>query len=93
MALLHALPQEGSYVNLKIVRELREDLSFSEEEQKRLGMKETPEGRMTWDKEVEKDVKIGEKATDIIVQALKKLNATEQLTTDHLSVYEKFVKD
>lgn len=91
--LLHALPEQGNYADLKIVRQLRENLSFGEEEQKELEFEELPDGRIKWKGEPEKEIAIGEKATDIIVAALKKLNDTEQLTRDHLSVYEKFVKE
>lgn len=93
LALLSVLPKEGNFATLKIVRKLREDLSFSEEEIKRFGIEDLPDGRMTWKKEEEKEIQFGEKAIDIITKALKKLNETEQLTQDHLSVYEKFVKE
>jgi len=93
LALLHVLPQEGSFATLKIVRKMREDLSFDEEEYKRIGMKELPNGRTTWEKDEEKEFEFGEKATDIIVRSLRKLNAEEKLLADHLSVYEKYVKD
>ncbi len=39
----------------------------------------------------EKEVEIGEKATDIIVEALKKLDETKKLEQRHLSLYEKFI--
>jgi hypothetical protein len=93
MALLHALPQEGNFATLKIVRKLREDLSFSEAEYKAWGIEELPNGRMSWKVNEEKELEFGEKATDIIVASLKKLNETDKLTVDHLSVYEKFVKE
>jgi len=39
----------------------------------------------------DKEIKIGEIATQLIVAALKKLNETEKLTEQHFSLYEKFV--
>ena len=92
LVLLSTLPQEGNFTTLKIVRELRESLSFSEEEHKTYGFNQ--EGDMVfWDKakDTPKDVHIGEKATDIIVDALKKLNDNKKLRNEHFTLYEKFV--
>lgn len=93
LVLLSILPTEGDYVTLKILRELRENLSFSEEEIKRLNFVQE-ENVVRWDNkdETTKDVSIGEKATDIIVAALKKLNETKVLRDEHLPLYEKFVE-
>lgn len=50
-------------------------------------------GRMVWLKEadVPKEIPIGEKATDIIADALKSLSQQKKLTEQHLSLYERFV--
>ena len=96
ISLLGVLPAEGDFVTLKIVRELRENLSFDEDELKQLKVK-AEGGRIQWDATAEtpggKEIKIGEKATDVIVAALKKLNADKKLTDQHFSLYEKFVKE
>jgi len=93
LMLLNILPREGSFVSLKIVRDLRNSLSFSEAEYKKYQFVES-EGRVTWNQTEEqfKDVKIGEKATDIIVEELKKLDKEKKLTEQHLSLFEKFVE-
>lgn len=90
--LLNVLPKEGNFVTLKITRKLEESLSFAEEEVKKYQFV-TKENRVTWDlnAEQESDIEIGEKATDIIVDALKKLNEGNKLTNEYLDVYEKFV--
>jgi len=92
LALLDALPSEGNYTTLKILRKLRESLSFSEQEHKDLGFV-VEENRVAWDesKDKPKDIVIGEKAMDIIVEALKRMNNTEKLTDSHFDIYEKFV--
>ena len=96
IALLGVLPAEGDFVTLKIVRELRENLSFDEAEVKQLKVKQEGQ-QITWEAGAEtpggKEVKIGEKATDVIVAALKKLNSDKKLTDQHFSLYEKFVKE
>lgn len=92
MILLNILPKEGDFTTLKIIRNLREDLSFSEEEHKVLQFENNGKS-VKWKKagDVERDIPIGEKATDIIVGVLKKLNADKKLTDEHFSLYEKFV--
>lgn len=96
LVLLSVLPREGNITTLKIVRKLREDLSFSEEEHKTLNIKTSEQNKMTtWDNTiaVKKEIEIGEKATDVIVEALKKLSDSNKLHEDHLSVWEMFMED
>jgi hypothetical protein len=94
LLLLNILPKEGDLTTLKIVRTLRDNLSFSEEEHAALQFKHEG-GNVMWKDEAEanKDVVIGEKAMDIIVDALKALNRAKKLTDQHVDLYEKFVKE
>jgi hypothetical protein len=93
LILLNILPREGDFTTLKIIRKLRETLSFSEEEHKRLQFKQDGEGKVSWQTngDIEKDITIGEKATDIICDVLKKLDKDKKLKEEHFSVYEKFI--
>jgi hypothetical protein len=89
------LPNEGNITNLKIIRVLREELSFSEDENKALLFKTTEAG-MAWniagEKTVgKKEVSIGEVATGLIKKALEKLNAEEKLTSEHIDLYDRFI--
>ncbi len=92
LILLNILPKEGDFTTLKIVRKLRESLSFSEAEHKALQFKQEGE-QVKWlvEGEIEKDIVIGEKATDIIVETLKKLDTAKKLKDEHYSLYEKFL--
>lgn len=93
---LAILPAESDFITLRIIRELKSKLSFSEEELKALAFKvDEKEGKVTanWTAIDPVDVSIGEKATDIIVAALKKLDKEQKLTDQHYSLYEKFVED
>ena len=92
--LLSILPSEGSFTNLKIIRETREDLSFDEKENKLLGFQQTDDGRITWNIDVvnDKEINVGEIAKELIKKALKKLDKDEKLTEQHFSLYEKFVE-
>jgi len=93
LILLNILPKEGDFTTLKIIRTMREDLSFSEEEHKALEFVFN-EGNVQWKREadVQRDINFGEKATDIIVEVLKKLNSDKKLTDQHYSLYEKFIE-
>lgn len=95
--LLSILPQEGDFTSLKIIRELREGLSFDEEENEELNFKYLDDGRVSWNKKTTKDliknVKIGRKAESIIREELEKLNSQKKLKDIHLELYEKFVEE
>lgn len=92
LLLLKALPKEGSYASLKVVQELRLHLALSEDEFKELEVKEEG-GNITWnpEKDLGKEIPIGEKATDIIVVALKKRDRDGELTEQEIPVYERFI--
>ena len=92
LLLLNLLPAEGSYTNLKLMRKAKENLSFTEDENKLLAFKHEGEQLLWVDNVVEdKAIEIGEIVTQIIVKALKKLNDEEKLKAEHESLYEKFV--
>jgi hypothetical protein len=93
VTLLNTLPREGDILTLRIVRELREALSFSEEEHKVLGLKIN--GPMiTWDasKDEGKEIQIGTKAREVIVEALNALNQQKKLNDGHLDIWGMFVE-
>ena len=96
LVLLGMLPAEGSYSNLKLLRIAKESLSFDERENKILNFRVEAFGdeqRTVWNEGVEdKEVKIGEIVTQMIVKALKKLDDEENLKAEHESLYEKFIK-
>lgn len=99
IAVLGLLPDEGNVVTLRIVRELQNELSFTEEEHKSFKMKNKtlPDGRVniTWDSDFtleEKDIPIGEAAKGIIVEQLKKLDRENRLHVSMLPLYEKFIE-
>ena len=91
--LLKALPKEGTFATLKIVQKLKADLALDESEYGEFDIKEA-DGNITWnpEKDLGKEIPIGERATDIIIMTLKKRDKDGQLTEQELPVYEKFVK-
>lgn len=88
--LLQFLPEEGDIVSLRILQTLRLAIGFSENEIKEFGLKTDTE-RTTWESDREVDIPIGEKATDIIVESLKKLSTDKRLPNSAIDLYDKFI--
>ena len=93
LVLLSVLPPEGDFITLKVVRKLKENLSFSEDEIKLYKFVQTG-ANVTWNDKIEqsKPIEIGTKAKEVIQEALRKLNDDKKLKDDHFSIYEKFVE-
>ena len=89
ITLLNILPKEGDFLTLKIIRDLRANLSFSEAEHKKACFTKTDGGMHQW-VEFDTGVPIGEKATDIIVNQLNELNNAKKLHEEMISLFEKF---
>jgi len=95
--LMDILPKQGNFVELKIARNQREELDFSEEELQRgeITIVPLPDGRVNWvskaPNKVVKDCKITELAENIILTELKNLDKQKKLRAAHLTLYEKFV--
>ena len=86
---------KGNFTNLKLIREGREAISFSDEENTRLKFIEA-NGQIRWDLEASikfqaAEINFSQTVTNIIKEMLQKLNAEEQLTDQHFSLYEKFI--
>lgn len=92
LLVLGLLPAEGDITTLRIVRKLREDLSFSEQEHEALHLTQE-EGRITWEQQgaTVKDVPLGPKATACIVKALSALSEQGKATAQHLDLFDKFI--
>ncbi len=92
--LQQVLPPEGNMVTLRIVRDLRKNLGFTEEEIKKCNIRENKEKQLTqWDdEEYTAEIPIGEKAMDVIIESLKRWNGELKLTEQHIPLYEKFVE-
>lgn len=91
LILMNLLPNEGTYINLKLVRVAREELSFSDEEVKLLQFVQDGE-QVKWNMEANilKDVTLGEVVTIMVVDSLKKLDGEGKLKNEHFTLFEKF---
>ncbi len=94
LILLNIIPGEGDITTLRIIQQLRTDLSFSEDEHKALEFQVGEGGAVHWktDADVGKDVEIGEKAHDIIKSRLEELSNQKKLQLQHMALYERFVE-
>lgn len=93
IALLSLLPEKGDYMTLKIVRELREELSFTEDEHERLQFETREDGGLVWqDVGIVKEFCPGKKAREVIVDALRRADREKRLTPDHMHVYEMWME-
>ena len=93
LVLLSILPKEGNFLTLKLVRQLREALSFDELENKRFNfVQDGDQVRWNESEKQEKEIEIGEKMTDLIVETLKGLDERKVLKEEQFTLYEKFVE-
>jgi hypothetical protein len=91
ISLMNILPVEGDVVTVRILKKLRADLGFTEEELKEYEIK-SEDNRVTWKEDGYKaDISIGEKATDIIKSAFKKLDREGKIREEMLPLYEMFM--
>lgn len=94
LVLLGILPPEGNLTTIRIVRELREGLSFSEAEHSDLQMVQEGE-QIRWEQGATPDKKldIGPKAVEVVRDALKKLDDEKKLRDDHIELCDLFEYD
>ena len=90
---LGLVPEKGNNATHVIINDLKLALGLNEADFKEFGIKQIG-GQMTWNSKglEEREIKIGEKATDILVEALEQLNKAEDLDTIQNVLFEKFVK-
>lgn len=93
IVLMGILPEKGTFITLKLLRELKEALAPTEVEVAKLGIRENPMGGLTWDqrKDTPVEIEIGDICTDLIRKTLLNLDKKEELTSEHLSIYEVFI--
>lgn len=92
-AILEILPSRGNFATAKLVRELLEQLSLTEAEIKEYKVKQV-DSQITWENASKtKEMEFGEFATELIKNALIKLNEEKKLDVQrHYSIYEQFVE-
>jgi hypothetical protein len=103
--MLNILPPTGGLVTMRIVHEMKQALSFSAEEIEEMKIREIPPGatdaldqmvntttqtQIKWEKDVEKELEIGETQRKVAQAAFAELDKTSKFTEQLLLLYEKF---
>lgn len=94
LVLLNILPAQGDYKSMKQVRELKEELAFSDEELGNLKFDDkTKPGEMLWIKEfdIPKKISFGSAVREIIADRLRELDKDKKLREAHVPLFETFV--
>ena len=91
LMLLGLLPAEGDLTTIRIVRGMREELSFSEAEHEQLNFR-TVGDNLNWDDGAvdDKEFEFGAKTISIIGDALTKLIEEKKVKEQHISLFDKF---
>lgn len=91
--LLNILPKEGDVTTIRLVRQLRMDLSFSEEEHAQLHFIHGENGAISWtDGDLSKEITVGPRARLLIAEVLRQLDTSKKLTPEYLDLYDAFVE-
>ncbi len=93
LVLLSILPREGDLTTVRVVNELKQALSFSEEEHAALEIRQEGDGVVWKETDKTKEISIGARAHVLIADALKALDEEKKLTTGHLDVWSKFSEE
>jgi len=93
LVLLSVLPIEGDFTTLKVLRDAVSIIGLNDEELKKADIEKVEDGlKISIQNNFETDITLGEMATHIIVEELKKLNEQKKLMMEHYPLYEKFVE-
>ena len=96
--LMNLIPQTGDIYAIRLVREFKEGLSFSEEERGLLKMQLGPEGKgVQWDDEgaaeiPTKLITVGGYMHQEVEQKFAELNSQKKLAVEYESLYDRFVE-
>ena len=91
LQVLPAVHQRGSFVKLKTLNRLIDDLGFDEQEIVGWGIQQQDD-RITWDEKAAQpiDIEMGPVATELVLDALRWLDGNERLDLGTLGLCEKF---
>ncbi len=91
--LMEILPVEGNFITLGIIREFKVNIGVKDKEFKLFGI-EQKDNKITWKEEGNKEIDFdfGDKAVEIVIEELEKLDKGKKLEDKHFSLFTKFVK-
>lgn len=90
------LPREANFTAIKMIREVREALSFSDSDHKKIDLKYHANGSIRWSQLKakllkKKKVEIAPTICELIKESLKELDKQNKLTEDHIELFDMFV--
>ncbi len=92
--LLGLLPKEGTYADIKTIREAREVIALTSEDLKKIEFnEETERYNLTKAEAIVKDIPLNEWITNTVTGLLAKREHDKKLNEDLRTLYEKFVID
>ena len=85
------LPESGTLTDYRILSDLKNELGFSEEEIRERQIK-SEGGIVRWEPEGDKpkDITIGDRGKELIVEALKKLAKTPNVNPQNIGLFDLF---
>jgi len=84
------LPERSNFATLRIIDGLRRELAISEEESEECGIV-FGKDQITWQKNIEKEFTFSDRAKDMIIEGLKKLDTANEMEPRHMSLWRKFI--
>ena len=97
LMIMRVLPSESDFSTLRIVKDMKKKLHFTEEEKKEYKIQTVfvpNEGqRITWDKKKNNDldIKLVKIEREIIIARLEELDKSKKATNKHLELYDKVI--
>jgi hypothetical protein len=93
---MQLLPEKANFTNMKLIRELKEALVLTPDEQDAIEFVVQDDGTANWkgEKAAEciAEIPFDPKMYVVVMEALQKLDKDEELEGKHFSLYEKFVE-
>lgn len=93
LLILQLIPKEGTYLTLKVLRQLQDVVALSEEDIKTFEVHlDEDKKQIVWNSKGAEDteIEIGENGASIVADELKKIDKEGKLTQQTYSLYEKF---
>jgi len=95
LVLLGTLPSQGSFLELMLLKGIKDDLIVSDKERVDLCLTQRPDGAVAWspesaDKIGNKEIVFSEAAFALVAKVLKDLDSSKKLAADHVQLYMLF---
>ena len=94
--LLQVMPKEGNLTTVKVLRQVQEELEFSEDELDTYEIETDSRGGVSWNEEgkkFEKEVEISDRVKKLIRKSLKELDKKGKLYINLIDLYEMFIPE